>query len=99
MISYCYYKHRKLMTPETQVDPTYKKKAILMHIITHIIFFLSVAIPIFALVTLNIPLLIGIAAICLLQLPVTRNQKFIDWIQKTCHMKHVYDSFKIINDW
>jgi hypothetical protein len=77
----------------------YKKKAYIMHVVVHIIFSLSLAVSLLALLTLNVPMIIGLCAICLLQLAVTRNQTFIDWINKHCNMKHVYDSFEIINDW
>jgi hypothetical protein len=70
-----------------------------MHVVAHIIFSFSFSVSLFALFTLNIPMIIGLCAICLLQLTVTRNQTFIDWINKHCNMKHVYDSFEIINDW
>lgn len=49
--------------------------------------------------TANVYLIAFLLFLVIIQIPVSRNQKLIDYIRNDMHISFAFDSFTIIDDW
>ena len=69
-----------------------------MLLFIQIIFIVSAALPIYALYTQNITLIVFLLVLVVIQIPITKWQAYVDFITKNMHPSLYFKQFNVIED-
>ena len=75
-----------------------KRRARIVMYFLHMIFYFSLFLVAYALITFNVPLMIFLALFAVAERYISKSRRFVKWITDYAHPSNYFDSFKFIDD-